>query len=345
MQDHHQALMEVLRRTPETPHWIQLPFNPSEDFLVQFCEGLPGLRTKPTVLIENASSRFKTELVEFYRDYLAVTKDKMPLDKTRFAVSRHAAPGLYLLVEALQGWDPWLVKGQITGPITILSGIQDEEGHCAYRDERTRDVVVKLLAQKARWQAELLRNLGQRSLIFTEEPVLWRSESLLNPDLYNKEALACLREVLRTIQATGCWSGMHIGGDTDWELILQLGSDLNVLGFDSYLHFDKLVPFRKKIIAFLKKGGMLAWGIVPPDTGDLMQIEAPDLAELWIKQARELANSEMKLIDIFARSFITPSTGLGDIAEELAIRSMDLTLMVSNILRGLLENPERFECC
>jgi len=74
MRDHHQALMEVLRRTSETPHWIQLPFNPLEDFLVQSCEGLPGLRTKPTVLIENASSRFKTELVEFYRDYLAVNK-------------------------------------------------------------------------------------------------------------------------------------------------------------------------------------------------------------------------------------------------------------------------------
>ena len=336
MRDHHQALMEVLRRTSATPHWIQLPFNPSEDFLVQFCEGLPGLRTKPTVLIENASSRFKTELVEFYRDYLAVTKGKMPLDKTRFAVSRHAAPGLYLLVEALQGWDPWLVKGQITGPITILSGIQDEEGHCAYRDERTRDVVVKLLAQKARWQAELLKSLGRRAIVFVNEHVLGRTDGFLNVTIAKEGKLACLIEVLQAIRDAGVWSGVHICSDEDWGTILE--SELNVFSFDSYSHFDRMKLLRKEIADFLKRDGMLAWGIVPTEPKALRESQASDLAELWIAQVQELAIADTTLTDIYSRSFITPSCGLDKIDEKLAIRAMDLTIMVSNILRVIIDN-------
>lgn len=336
MQDHHEALMEVLRRTPETPHWVQLPLNTSEGFLIQFCEGMPGLRSDPTVSIENNSARFETGLVKFYRDYLAATKGEISLDKTRFTVSRNAAPGLYLMLEALEGWDPWVIKGQITGPITILMGIHNGEGHSAYCDKPIRDTLVKLLAQKARWQAELLKSVGSRAIVFVNEHVSSQDYEFPNFCISKKRDIACLKRVLRAIQEAGIWSGVHICGEADWRAILQC--NLNALGFDSYSYFDQIEPFRSEIAAFLEKGGMLAWGIVPIKPNALRESNASDLAKLWISQAQRLEIPALSLTDIFLRSFITPGCGLDKIDKKLAIRAMDLTIMVSNILRVIFFN-------
>jgi hypothetical protein len=146
-------------------------------------------------------------------------------------VSGRAAPGLYFLAEALEGWDPWVVKGQITGPITILLAIQDETGHCAYRDERIRDAVVKLVAQKASLQAELLRSLGLRAVIFIREHALGRIDEFLNVRISKEGELVYLLEILWAIRESGVWSGVHICSDADWGAILQ--SDLDVFSFDS----------------------------------------------------------------------------------------------------------------
>lgn len=83
---------------------------------------------------------------------------------------------------------------------------------------------------------------------------------------------------------------------------------------------------------------MIALEIVPTASRSLREIEARNLAELWIRQARELAVKEVLLTDIFTRSFITPRCWLDKIDEELAIRAMDLTIMVSNILRVIFDN-------
>ena len=83
---------------------------------------------------------------------------------------------------------------------------------------------------------------------------------------------------------------------------------------------------------------MLAWGIVPTEPKALREIQASDLAELWIAQVQELAIADTTLTDIYSRSFITPSCGLDKIDEKLAIRAMDLTIMVSNNLRVMIDN-------
>ena len=44
--DHHQALKEILKATPDIPLWPQLPKLPREGMVRQFLNGFPGLQQK-----------------------------------------------------------------------------------------------------------------------------------------------------------------------------------------------------------------------------------------------------------------------------------------------------------
>jgi hypothetical protein len=330
--DHDLALGEVLRRTPETPHWVQLPSHPREDFLVQFCEGLPGLRVEPAMRIDNRSADFEAELLAFYEDFLEVTEGGRPLEATRFEVSREAAPGIRLLREALEGRAPLVVKGQVSGPLTVLTGIQDADGRWAYYDERIRDATVKLLCLKARWQAEFLRQCGHPVMVFVDEPALGHLGSSAYIGISPLDAQSHLREVVQAIDAAGAWPGLHVCANADWGTLLVDG--LRVLSFDAFSYFDRVVLFRQEILRFLDRGGMLAWGIVPTSPEALRDAQARAIVRVLMGQAQELAGAGRSADEILTRSFITPSCGLGSLPAELASRAMDLTAEVSTALRG-----------
>jgi hypothetical protein len=332
MEDHKQALQEVLNRTPETPHWVQLPANPPEGFLVQFCETFPGLRMDQQVVIDRSSSEFETDYLSFYEDYLAVLEGQSDLGSSRFTVSPQAAPGLYLLGDLLPSLDPWVVKGQVSGPLTVLLGINDEAGRCAYYDERLRDAMVKMLTLKARWQTGFLSRGGRRAVVFVDEPALGGLGSSAYISISTEAAMADLREILRGIRDAGGWAGVHVCANADWDALLETGPDL--LSFDAFSYFDRIVLYREKVLDFLDRAGKLAWGIVPTDPMALDKSSPEDLAERWHQQAEELSAGKWSPKDLLAGAFVTPSCGLGSVTVTQAKKAMDLTVQVSGLLRA-----------
>jgi len=329
--DHDQALNEVLQRTPETPHWVQLPSHAGENFLFQFCQGLPGLRLQPALVVDNRSPEFEEELLAFYEEFLAVSDGRTPVEGSRFSISMEAAPGIYLFRKRVGNRRPRVVKGQISGPLTVLTGIQDADARWAYYDERIRDAAVKLITLKARWQTRFLRECGGQPLVVVDEPAFGHLGSSAFIAVSPQTAVADLAEILGGIRQEGGWPGVHVCANADWGTLLL--PDLRVLSFDAFSYFERLALFRSQVREFLRGGGILAWGIVPTSTEALLQADGPGLAKRWISQAAELAQEEFSVEEILEKSFITPSCGLGSLAPEMADRAMDLTAEVSRILR------------
>lgn len=332
-QDHQEALAQVLRRTPQSPHWVQLPVHPREGFLVQFSEGLPGLRVDSSVWVENQGEDFEQELLSFYENYLAVTEGREDLDSSVFAMSREAAPGLYKLIEFLGPARPVaFVKGQLSGPLSVLTGIQDSHSRWAYHDERVREAMVRLLCLRSRWQTRKLMQVGKTTLLFVDEPTLGNlgSSSLINISIQG--ALEDLREILAAVEAEGGWPGVHVCANADWGLLLPL-KELRVLSFDAYSYFDRVALFRRELTDFLARGGILAWGMVPTRGEDLDRVTVEVLVEQWLEKAQRVCGEGMGPGEILENSFITPACGLGSVDPQQAERAMDLTVQLSDALR------------
>lgn len=338
MDSHPEAAQLVLAHTPEIPLWVQLPTNFNEGMMVQFLEGLPGLVMSPDKMFVNtAAPSFETDLLAFYEDYLSVTEGDADLSTSRFATSPEVAPGFYEMLRQLESTSvtPLAVKGQITGPFTIGTGTADENGRAIFYDDRLSDVMTKLLAQKARWQVRQMAALNLPVILFFDEPALTGFGSSAFISISKEAVAACFAEVIDAVHTEGGLAGVHVCANAEWSLILDSPAD--ILSFDAYAYFDRLLLYRDALKAFLDRGGILAWGIVPTlNAEDLEKETAASLIEAWWEKVDKLTSAGIDRQKIIDQALITPACGTGSLTLEQATRVLRLTAEVSREIRNTL---------
>jgi hypothetical protein len=112
---------------------------------------------------------------------------------------------------------------------------------------------------------------------------------------------------------------------------------VDVLAFDAYTYAENLALYAGEVKAFLDRGGVLAWGIVPTTEERIAQ-ETPEHLEQLLEEA--MARLTKKGIDrdlLYSQALITPACGLGPVSEGAAERAMALTAALSTRFRERAE--------
>ncbi|MGV1099276.1 hypothetical protein ACUUL3_07680 [Thiovibrio sp. JS02] len=329
-----EALSLIFEHMPEIPLWPQLPSNPLEGMLNQFIEGMPGIVEDGERTYFNIhTEQFEGEMLAYYEQYLAALEDPALLADSVFAVSKSRGQGLYAFREAAATGKPAAVKGQLTGPFTLLTGLHDQEGRAAYYDQTIREMAVKGLSLKAAWQTRFLKDLGVPVIVFVDEPALAGLGSSAFITVSLTDIGQDLNEVMGAIQAAGGLAGVHVCANTDWDFLLS--TNLDIVSFDAYGFFDKLAACKDALYAFLARGGIIAWGIVPTSkTEDIEKETAETLFSLWEKQVAQLVNSEWDMQALIRQSLITPSCGTGSLPLSHARKVLGMTRDLSAAIRG-----------
>ncbi|ADH86000.1 hypothetical protein [Desulfurivibrio alkaliphilus] len=336
LKDYDLALDLILSHTPEIPLWPQLPGSPIEGMLQQFTAGFPGFCEEDgRAFFRTSDPNFADQQLAFFEAYLAAAEDPSRLEKSLFASSEERAPGLYRFHRRLQERPPAAlraVKGQITGPFTLLTGLKDEQQRDAWFDPTINEIVVKGLALRAAWQVRFLAASQKPVLLFLDEPALAGLGSSAYISVSQEEIGQSLDEVLTAVREAGGLAGIHVCANTDWDFLLT--RQLDVLSFDAYGFFDRLAGSKETLYRFLQRGGILAWGLVP--TGDPKAINeetAETLAERWEQQAAQIVNEDWDQASLLQQTLITPSCGTGSLSPDEATRVLELTRDLSALLR------------
>ncbi|MEJ2232368.1 MAG: hypothetical protein P8X67_00445 [Syntrophobacterales bacterium] len=233
-QDRQKAIDLVFEEVGEIPAWPQLSSYTSEQMMIQYNEGLPGLERKnDRILFAVSDPGFEQELLAFYEEYLPAANSELSLDESRFCLGQDTGRTFYAFLERLerQQQTAAAVKGQITGPFTLTAGLKDENDQLALYDPRLRDVVVKNLALKAQWQVELLSRSALPVIVFIDEPALAGFGSSAFISVSAEDITTMLDEVVSHIHKAGGLAGVHVCANTDWSLFF--GGSLDVINFDA----------------------------------------------------------------------------------------------------------------
>ena len=337
--DAREAVELVLKYTPEIPAWPQLPKLPHENMMIQFTEGMPGfVEHDDRTYFDTSTPAFEQELLAFYEKYIAASEgggQQEGWDKPipyEFRISPEYASGLYefLAVSDLQG--AVAVKGQITGPITVGTTLTDQDRRCAYYDSRLREVLVKSLAMKARWQIQQFRRYGLPVIMLVDEPSMQFFGSSAFVGISREDVIRDLNEVIEAIHGEGGIAGIHCCGNTDWSLILA--TEVDILSFDAYEFFDRLVLYASELKGFVNRGGIISWGIVPTLQKDKLATETTDsLISRFEGYVGELDKRGIAGDLILRQSLITPSCGMRGLSEEMAVFALELTMDASCRIR------------
>ena len=324
--DEKETFRLILRNFPDIPFWPQLPKRSFlEGMVVQYSEGFPSLRwdEKEQKAWVDTSHGFDKEVERFYRYFEEANLGP-------FAIKEPFSNGLRILKDlSLETHRKKMkyIKGQVTGPITFGLALADQEGRPIFYDPTMRDILVKHLSLKARWMEKTFNDLvpGVKTIIFFDEPSLSSFGSAFS-NLNREDVVLSLNECFDAVKGL---KGIHCCGNTDWSVILS--TNLNILSFDAYDYLETLSLYPKELKAFLEKGGILAWGIVP--TGEAVLKENAQSLVSRFKGGVEVLSKKGIGPSLLQRAIITPSCGTASLSISLAERVCDLTAEVSKRLR------------
>lgn len=334
LENHLEATGLIFDYTPEIPLWPQLPAYKEEGMILQFAPGLPGLtNVDGRIFVDTDSPSFATDQLAFYEEYLMVTEGG-ELDTSRFHLSEGVAKGFYTFLKAAGEKKERLVglKGQTTGPITFCTGLVDQAGRAIYYDDQLRDMAVKHLAMKARWQVRKMSEICGHTVMFFDEPGLAGLGSSAFITITQEEITGCLNEVFEAVRLESGLTGVHVCANTEWSVVFESGVD--IVSYDAYSFFDKLILYADHLVKFFAEGKILASGIVPT-TADLIETATVDmLVEKWFEQSGQLQAIGIDEKSIYQQTFITPSCGTGTVSIDHAKKVLELTKGVSEIIRA-----------
>lgn len=335
LENHTEATELIFDFTPQIPLWPQLPVYKEEGMILQFVPGLPGLtEANGKIFIDTDSPTFETDLLAFYEEYLMVTEGGAPLNESRFQLSQDVARGFYSFLAGAEKGQESLVglKGQTTGPITFCTGLVDQAGRAIFYNDQLRDAAVKHLAMKARWQTRKMAEIGGQPIMFFDEPGLAGLGSSAFITITPEDIIACFSEVFEAVRAENGLTGVHVCANTEWSVLFESGVD--IVSYDAYSYFDKLVLYADDLVQFFSRGGILASGIVPttPEFIDLEQVDS--LVEKWFEQSRQLQALGIDKKTVFQQTLITPSCGTGTVSVDQARKVLEMTKGVSEKIRA-----------
>jgi methionine synthase II (cobalamin-independent) len=334
--DAEQAVDLSLSKIGDAPFWPQLPqLSFTEKMEIQYCEGIPSIvidRENGRIHFETAGDYYDT-LAEFYETYLAAMDPETGNGNCEaMAITRDFASGIYAMEKRLHFISRKLpfIKVQTTGPCTFALMITDESKRAIYYNEEFRDVVIKALAMKCRWQIQKFQPFAEQVICFVDEPILSAFGSSTYVSLRREDIVSHLSEMVTAIHADRALAGVHCCGNTEWSILADAGVD--IINFDAYGYGETIAMYPDAIHKHLERGGALAYGVVP--TSKAVQQENVESLKNRLEQLMDLLAS--KGIDrqlLLDHSVITPSCGTGSLEPEDALRVFELLGPLSKAMR------------
>ena len=324
-QDPQTACRVIFDNFKSIPFWPQLPKRSFlENMYVQFSEEIPGLvlnENNKTIHVD--TSKVAGDIEQVYAKYVEGDLDF-------FSISEDYAKGLYKFLEYLKAPSKNMkfVKGQVTGPISYGLSLTDQNKRAIIYDRDLFEVLTKILIMKTKWQIKRLKKFFPNLIIFIDEPYLVSiGSSFVNINI--ESAFEHFDEVSKSIKSDGALVGVHCCGNTDFSLLLK--REIDILSFDTYNFTKEFLLYSTDIKNFLKKGGAIAWGIIP--SSDAIEKETNQTLSDRLKSALTILISKGVEKENLS-SLVTPSCGVGTLDDDIAKKILEYAKTLSSKLQG-----------
>lgn len=335
-EDPSHAVDISFKRLSQAPIWPQLPkLGLNEQMEAQYSEGIPCIvadKEKGRIYVDTSGDTSEA-LAEFYEVYLtAMDPEDGDGDCSALAIGPDYSHGIPLAEEKLKTQKTPLpyFKVHTTGPCTFALSTVDENKRAIYYNEEFRDVIVKALAMKCRWQIQKFQPYAEQIICFIDEPILSAFGSSTYVSVERDDIVAHLNELIEAIHTDGGIAGIHCCGNTEWSILVDAGVD--ILNFDAFGFSESITMYPQSVKELLDRGGAIAWGIVP--TSEKIHEQTPEnLGKHLDATIDALVKQGINKQQLLEQSLITPSCGTGSMHPESAEKVFFMTAELSSYLR------------
>jgi hypothetical protein len=319
--DPAEACEDVLAIFPEFPYVPTLPERGQRESIVfNDSEQLPGRLIRDDRLLYDSTTDNTAAMEQIYLDYVEGNYAPYGLHK------EYASGFIEMMTRDIS--PAMVLKCQVTGPVTFGMQVVDAGKRPMYYDAQLADMLSKMIALKARWcEVEMREKTGvAETVIVLNEPYLASLGSSVVP--LDKEMVKNGWDDIAALVEGGL--GIHCCSNTDWEFIMDLQP--SIVSLDAYTTAKEFLLYADAIVAYMERGGIVAWGIVPAEYR-MFAAETPDrLFERYLAIRTQLCTCmPERLFD--SQSLITPSCGIRFADREGAVAIMQTAAEISRRIR------------
>ncbi|MDR3135191.1 MAG: hypothetical protein LBU69_03755 [Deltaproteobacteria bacterium] len=318
--------LDLMARTldiPASPQMVQV--SPWEDMILGAISGVPAVMVDEGRNVTIAQEGREDALAQFYEKYFSSDLDY-------FALGEKSSLGFEAFIARAAG-DPsfgkTFLKTQVVGPLTFGQSVRVQGAQALVDSPDLLEAVALAIGFKTAWLAKRIRETGRRPIVFIDEPGLTgygSAFSTLSPQTVMDTLGA---SITAARQGGEVLIGCHVCGNTDWGLLSRVG--LDIINFDADANLCTVCLYPKEIQAFLEKGGLLAFGIVP--TRDFTEETKPGHLAMLVRDGwATLASKNIDKGLLAERTLLTSACGLGSLAPEKATAILEALPEVSEIL-------------
>jgi hypothetical protein len=319
----------------DIPFWPQLP-NVSlyEDMYVQTSEHFPGI----AINFEKGRLVFKTaRFEEDLNDYFT----KMEHPETYALTQEYSRVFKRFLSKNLKGYKA--IRGQITGPVSFGFKVLDENLKPIIYNEEVKTILFDFIQKKVNLQYQELKKKNPNAFVWVDEPGLGYVFSGLSG--YNDQQAK--KDYYDFVQGLEGPKGLHLCAEVNLPYLLELG--IEILSFDAFQIGFMPKEYAWSVAEFIKKGGVISWGIVPTESS-VLSIQTPEklasiLSNYWkvisentglpsrqIAEQSLIAPARCCLVDVTMEA--SEKCGISNVEEQIVEKAFSFLPEISSILKG-----------
>ena len=320
--DPKQACDDVLAIFPGFPYIPTLPDRGQlESIVFNDSEQLPGRLIREDRLLFDSSKDQTAAMEKVYMDFVDMNYSAYGLHQD------YASAFIEMMARKVPAAS--VLKCQVTGPVTFGMQVVDAGKRPIYYDAQLADVLSKMIALKARWCEQAMREQAgaTETLVVLNEPYLASLGSSVVP--VDRETVRAGWEDIASLVEGGL--GVHCCSNTDWEFVMQLNP--SVISLDAYATAKEFLLYADSIVSYMERGGVVAWGIVPADHRIFVTETVDSLYSRYLAIRTQLCSRvPEKLFD--AQSLITPSCGIRFADRDGSLAIMGAAAEISRRIRA-----------
>jgi len=278
----------------DIPFWPQLPHvSLYEDMYVQSSQNFPGIE----INFEKGRLTFHTaKFQESLEDYFT----KMEQKETYALTPEYSVVFQKFLSKDLDRYRA--IRGQITGPVSFGFKVLDENLKPIIYNDEVKSILFDFMQKKVNLQYQELKAKNQNAFVWVDEPGLGYVFSGLSG--YNDQQAK--QDYDQFIQGIEGPKGMHLCAEVNLPYLLELG--VEILSFDAFQIGFMPKEYTLSVAEFIKKGGIISWGIVPTEFKTLEAQTPEKLASLLSGYWEVVSeNTDLSLDQIAEQALIAPA--------------------------------------
>ena len=153
----------------------------------------------------------------------------------------------------------------ILGPFTVSQLLTAAAKEQILADKSYRKLFIQSICVKTLWVIEKIKQCCPDTVpvVILEEPMLYQLGVIKreNSDITSELVTVMLSQVVEKLKKYGAIVGIQCMEKCDWSIPIKSGVDL--ISYDAYNNPNNLGIIPDILTEFLRRGGMINWGIVP----------------------------------------------------------------------------------